>query len=109
MKRRPYRQGDICLVPAKKLPKNAKLHTSAKRITIAEGETTGHAHVMVGERMELYTVESPTAEAAQQFLNLERTTTFVHEEHATVTVPPGVYEVRRQKEYSPLATRTVFD
>jgi len=32
-----------------------------------------------------------------------------HPEHADIDLPVGIYEVRRQREYSPSANRYVYD
>lgn len=98
------RQGDVFLVQVKELPREAKATKRSKGIVLAEGEVTGHAHVL--ERGRLYITEE---EVERRFVEITQTTDLVHEEHDTISVPSGIYEVRRQREYSPEAIRTVAD
>jgi hypothetical protein len=70
---------------------------------LAEGERTGHAHRVVGGRPRLYEA------AGRRFLRVVAGARVVHEEHDEIALGPGVYEVRRQREYSPVAIRTVAD
>jgi hypothetical protein len=104
---RPYRQGDILLKPVKDLPDELKEVPRDKgRIVLAEGEVTGHFHAIEDEgatflakneeeiegRFLVIEAEAITAEAAGVEL--------VHPEHDTIKLPPGIYEVVRQREYS---------
>jgi hypothetical protein len=102
------RQGDILLVPVEKLPDGLKeVPREDGKIVLAEGEATGHLHMIeapeatffakdLGSPEDRYLVvaeaEAITAEAAGVALT--------HPEHDTVTLEPGAYEVRRQREYS---------
>jgi hypothetical protein len=97
-----YRQGDVLLVPIAAVPEGAKpLHP--ERLVIAEGEVTGHVHELVGGEVELF----EGAEAV--FVKIMASPEWRHAEHATQTIEPGIYEVRRQREYTPEAFRQVAD
>lgn len=93
-----YRQGDVFLRKVAKTPSNLKkVARDRGRLILAYGEVTGHAHV----------IDAPAAEATlltdeqnRRFLNLVTEAPLVHEEHATITLPPGDYEVIRQREWS---------
>lgn len=101
------RQGDVLLVPAA-MPDNGKpVARMNGRLILAEGEVTGHAHCILDEQAELVTAD----QAAELYLLVHgtRPVELVHEEHDTLLVPPGAYEVRRQREYSPEAIRVVGD
>lgn len=103
-----YRQGDVLLVAIEAAPQNAETVKRTKRgLVLAEGEATGHAHVITDEAAELVTAD----EAAELYLLVHGTEAveLTHDEHATVLVPPGTYEVRRQREYQPDAIRQVVD
>lgn len=103
-----YRQGDVLLVAVDEAPGETKpVKRGARGLVLAEGEATGHAHVITDESAELVSAD----EAAELYLLVHGTeaVTLTHEEHATVLVPPGAYEVRRQREYSPEAIRRVAD
>ena len=102
------RQGDVLLVPVDAIPANtttvSRLHG---RLILAEGEVTGHAHAIIDESCELVTAD----QAAELYLLVHGTepVSLVHDEHDTLTVPPGLYQVRRQREYAPEEIRQVAD
>ena len=76
-------------------------HT-ADRHLLAEGEATGHAHVVVGNELRLAEWVRPrrgTSAQRRTYLVVEGEATLVHEEHLPLVVAEGVYEVRRQREY----------
>jgi hypothetical protein len=101
-----YRQGDVLLVRRTRLPRGTKpVPRDRGRIVLAYGEVTGHAHAIDEEFAELVEVEK------QRFLRVpgKEVATLVHEEHAAIEVPPGIYEVRQQREYSPEEIRNVAD
>lgn len=99
------RQGDVYLRRVEEVPAGAKpVERDGGRVVLAYGEVTGHAHAIADEHVELL----ETADGAR--LLVAETEAFLrHEEHDTVTIPPGIYEVRRQREYTPEAIRTVAD
>jgi len=102
-----YRQGDVLLVATKEIPDAEPMKRSARGLVLAEGEATGHTHVITAETAELVTAD----EAAELYLLVHGTEAveLTHDEHATVLVPPGTYEVRRQREYAPEEIRRVAD
>jgi hypothetical protein len=91
------RQGDLLLVPVR-VPSLVSAVRSG-RLVLAEGEATGHAHVVDDERASLHRVRGNDT----WFLRVEdgEPVLLVHEEHDALSVLPGVYEVRRQREYVP--------
>jgi len=100
-----YRQGDILFVKANVSNEGKPVTREGGRIIVARGESTGHAHAIV----------TPTAMMLRSEV-LEREwvvapdgAEVVHEEHDTLTLPPGAYWVVRQREYTPEAIRTVQD
>jgi len=90
------RQGDLLLVPVSALPEFAK-KVGSGRLVLAEGEATGHAHVVDDERASLY----GSATGRHLSIEGEGPVYVVHEEHDRLPLHPGVYEVRRQREYVP--------
>jgi hypothetical protein len=92
------RQGDLLLVPVDTVPSPVSAVRSG-RLVLAEGEATGHAHVVDDERASLHRVRGNDI----WFLRVEEgePVLLVHEEHDALSVLPGVYEVRRQREYEP--------
>jgi len=106
-----FRQGDVLLTLVAALPAGAKDVTPEDRIVLAHGEVTGHAHAIY----EPLTKDSPKGKArmwdagAERFLQIVEATSLKHEEHAAVPLPPGLYKVTQQREYSPEEIRNVTD
>jgi hypothetical protein len=102
---RIYRQGDVLFKEVKSIPKGGKVRASGH---ILEGEVTGHIHKIA---------EAQLAEAevldcgAGLFMSVsaEGGVSIVHEDHHTIVLPPGNYEIVRQREYSPEQIRNVQD
>jgi hypothetical protein len=100
-----YRQGDVLFKEVKEVPEGGKVRKSGH---ILEGEATGHIHRVA---------ETQLAEAqvldcgAGLFMCVtgEGGVSIVHEEHNPIVLPPGNYEIVRQREYSPEAIRNVQD
>lgn len=102
------RQGDVLLIPVDTIPANtAPVGRQNGRLILAEGEATGHAHAIADETAELVTAD----EAAELYLLVHGgdPVSLIHDEHDTLTVPPGRYQVRRQREYTPEQIRQVAD
>ncbi len=99
------RQGDVLLHPIKKLPEGAKKENHVKKLVLAEGEVTGHAHVISSKRQQVdhYTKET------QSYLVVNEPVTVNHEEHGELVLEPGTYEVRRQVEQWMDEVRKVAD
>lgn len=98
--RRQYRQGDVFLVEAPEwLPGGSVTveHPSGGRLILALGEATGHAHAVADweGRAQLF------RRGAWRYLYVSEPVAISHEEHAPVTVEPGTYLVRIQREYVP--------
>jgi hypothetical protein len=95
------RQGDLLLVPVAGLPERVQL-IGRGRLVLAEGEAAGHAHVVDDERASVYRLGGPGAVTYLEVAGAQPVF-LVHEEHDRLDVAPGVYEVRRQREYAPQA------
>lgn len=101
--KRQFRQGDVLLV-ATTIPEGTKLRKQ-KTVRVAEGEVTGHAHV----------IEAPDSTEVMTDVDVEfvrimgANGLLVHEEHSTIALPPGDYKVVRQREYHPEEIRQVAD
>lgn len=101
-----YQQGDVLIKRIEKLPDDVKgVKQEGSRVILAEGEHTGHAHA----------ISSPNAHLFEwnEKLYLEATTEveIKHEEHKTVIIPPGIYEIDRVREYDHFeeVARVVWD
>jgi len=83
-------QGDVNITKIEKIPVDAKIKPD--RI-LRDGEVTGHAHRLKGEA-ELLELGD------RLFMRvLGGDVSVIHEEHNTVLIPPGEYEVTPTHEY----------
>ena len=115
---RLYRQGDVLLVATTSIPDGTvPVKRENGRLVLAHREVTGHHHSILDRDAELVAITASadtlvTAdEAAELYLLVHGTepVELTHQEHATVTVEPGVYRVVRQREYAPEEIRRVAD
>ena len=96
------RQGDVLLLAVAGLPDGVQeLAPDGRGLVLAEGEATGHAHAVVGGRARLLQEGRGSWRGNRRFLVVEQAAALVHEEHAPLELTPGVYELRRQREYRP--------
>jgi hypothetical protein len=103
-----YRQGDVMLKRIDQKPASAKPDKLDNgRIILAYGEVTGHAHAIAQDEANIF------IDGTRRFLEVcyEKQAHLKHEEHATIVLPPGTYEVLQQREYSCLTqmSRQVID
>jgi hypothetical protein len=97
-----FRHGDVIIQQIERLPEEPEL---LPHLILAHGELTGHAHRVTpskGGRL-FWGRESMFLEISSDGLKV------VHEEHASIDLPPGLYRVWRQREYSPEEIRIVRD
>lgn len=99
-----YRQGDLLFVRVKKMPKKVRKRASK---VILEGEATGHKHA-VSHGADIYDMIGwPRKDT---FLAVEDDIAeIVHDEHGTIELPKGVWQVIRQQEYNDGVIRRVAD
>jgi hypothetical protein len=114
------RQGDVLLVPIDgAAPDGQLVERQAGRFVLAEGEATGHAHVVRARHARLVRqrrstgrrgwMGRPVFEDRLLLVVEDRPAVLRHEEHDPIRVVSGVYEVRRQREYVPAGARWVRD
>jgi hypothetical protein len=132
------RQGDVALVLVTKLPEGcAEIPNDRGRIVLAYGEVTGHAHAITDHRRltrdaairigaldaaeHAEAIAAELAEAAiararllvapngQRYLQVDEQVTLTHEEHTAHVIPPGIYHLPTQVEYTPAELRRVAD
>ena len=97
-----YRQGDVFMIPVEDVPLEVPEDRDGD-IILAHGEVTGHAHRVKDTKARVFSIES------KRYLIVEKPTDITHEEHATITLPQGQYEVLIQREYTPESIRNVMD
>lgn len=91
-------QGDVLFRGREELPEEGiEILT---HLILAEGEATGHKHIVRGSAR-LY---EKTTNNRNRFLQvLDKEVTVEHEEHHTVTLEKGIYEIGIGQEYDHFA------
>ena len=110
-------QGDVLIRPVVAIPTSAKPVPPEDGAIIVTHSETGHHHVMVLDREDASTpsVEmfSSTDNPLIAWIQVNRPTVLEHrrpwDTHAPISFEPGIYEVRRQREYTPEGWRQVAD
>lgn len=87
-------QGDVLIRSILKLPTGLKLRQHPRGGVLAEGEVTGHAHVVMGEGVEVWEAEDGTL-----YVSAPQGGTVTHEEHKPIQLDPGNYHVGIVREY----------
>lgn len=95
------RQGDLLFVKVDDIPQKTEIKKDG---VIAEGEVTGHKH-----RISDATKATLLVSGLVAYVRALKETEVVHEEHKTITLPPGNWQVIRQREYEPDGWRQVSD
>jgi hypothetical protein len=100
------RQGDVLLVPVDGIPwqRRHEVVATARGLVLAEGEATGHVHVVRG-RARLVRATPHVHHPGATFLVVSGRAALVHDEHDAIELARGTYEVRRQREYEPRPRR----
>ena len=87
-----YRHGDILVIEMNRIPKEAR---PLNHLVLAEGEATGHAHIVNGEAT-LYERNGIL------YLKVHNNDAYLrHEEHKAINLPIGNYKIKKQREYQP--------
>jgi len=110
-----YRQGDVLIRRIEKIPlrRHTPKHDEEQRLVLAHGEATGHAHVITAKPSQARLRHAERVASTRRgpgspertFLEVLSPVALLHEEHAPIELPPGAYEVTRQREYSPEQAR----
>ncbi len=95
------RQGDLLFVRCESIPADAARAVDG---VIARGEGSGHSHRLRAGRGRMLFIAAGVAYVRARYRAM-----IDHEEHGTVTLPPGAYKVTRQREYEPTGWRQVAD
>jgi hypothetical protein len=109
-----YRQGDVGIQLVDSLPEGLEFRP-VKSVVLAEGEVTGHAHVLscaqkLGGKTDgtMFPLEIADKDGTM-YLRIAEPLPLTHQEHATIEIAPGTYKVAKQMEYHPEAPRQVMD
>lgn len=110
----PIAQGDVMLIPVAELPQSGITPVATEKgAYIVTHSETGHHHVVM---------DRPDVKMFQDSMDLFRSFLVIGgdepadlehlratDTHETVRLDPGVYEVRRQREYSPAGWQRAAD
>ena len=106
----PSFQGDLCIRRIDDLPPGLKLASGESGYYIVAHSETGHHHV-VKERAAQMLIDETNAFIA--YLKVAEPTKLEHlrsfDTHEALLLPPGNYEIRRQREYTPEGWRRAAD
>lgn len=100
------RQGDVLLEKVTEIPSGAtEIKTEQKRIVLAYGEVTGHAHAIYEylDKVKVWAI------GKVKYLEVMATVMLKHEEHTQAELTPGIYKLPVQVEYSPKELRITMD
>ncbi|HPN31110.1 MAG TPA: hypothetical protein PKY81_09140 [bacterium] len=94
-----YQQGDILVKKIEKIPSDCKKSLNS---IIAEGEATGHKHIITGNA-EIYKRETQNNLGIKDLeiyiIVNDGTTILQHNEHKSIFIEPGSYKIDKVREY----------
>ena len=103
-----YRQGDLLITSIKALPKDKKaVAREGGRLILAHGKSTGHNHAIATAKCAMFASKAAPGSLFLQVTGARASLT--HDEHSTIALPKGAYQVTRQREFSSAAVRRVED
>lgn len=108
-------QGDLLIRRISALPKNTvKAKSENGNFVVAHSET-GHHHVVVErQNVQYFITDDPMVSYLQVVEATDETEVLIEhlrsfDTHESIAISPGIYEVRRQREYTPEGWRKVAD
>ena len=111
-----YRQGDVMLVKVDRLPKGEDVTAKDGKNIVAWGEATGHYHAVRGPQVTMFRPDDMSGGVVFALKIDGDGARLVHEkadgpttDHGTIELPPGLYEARRQREFTADDVRYVND
>ena len=90
-----FRHGDLLIVPVDQIDRRNRRNDKI----LAEGEVTGHHHMISGNAI----VYGNRKDAVQYLEIVDPSADITHEEHNTISLSKGNYNVIKQREYDPIA------
>ena len=109
------RHGDVLLKKISEIPNKEAMKVKADNI-LEYGEVSGHSHQLTGDARAITVYSDPNTQQTADYVEIDATqlvnpVELVHEEHNTIQLDPGLYEVVRQRELNPYddAVRKVQD
>ena len=108
-------QGDLLLRRIDKMPAGVKPMAPEHGAFIVAHSETGHHHI-IAERpgVKVYVTDDPMVSYLEVIDATEKTEALLehlrgHHTHETLAIPPGIFELRRQREHTPEGWRRVAD
>lgn len=108
-------QGDLMIRRIEKLPDGIKPMETEKGAFIVAHSETGHHHI-IKERpgIKVYMTEDPMISYLEVVEATDKAEALLehlhgHDTHETIAIPAGIFELRRQREYTPEGWRRVAD
>jgi len=108
-------QGDLFLRRINKLPPGVKKLAAEDGVFIVAHSETQHNHVIdAAPQVAWYGTDDPMVSYLEVIEATDATETLLRhlrgfDTHKTIVIPPGIFEVRRQREYTPEGWRRVED
>lgn len=108
-------QGDLLIRRVNEIPADAKPLRAEKGIFVVAHSETRHNHV-IAERpnVSMFTTGDPMVSYLRVIEAADATETIIEhlrtfDTHESISITPGNYEIRRQREYTPEGWRRVED
>lgn len=108
-------QGDLLIRRVSAMPANLKTAPIEQGTFIVAHSETGHNHVIDARpNVRVYDTEDPLLSYLEVIEATDATETLLrhlrgHDTHETISISPGIYELRRQREYTPEGWRMATD
>jgi len=110
-----YAQGDILIEKVAYAKAGAAIGVDPDgAVVLARGEVTNHRHAFYGGGVTMFRDDALARDMpAELYIGHIKVgdggAELKHEEHATITLPPGNYRIRRQREWTAENVRIVAD
>lgn len=100
-----YRQGDFLFIPVATSPEGEPEQRVNDKLIIGYGEATGHNHATIAVNASI----TRSTDGVRWFTVIDAPVDVTHNEHATITIPAGVYEIRQERTYHAGKVQRVTD
>lgn len=97
-----YYQGDILFLQQNKIKRSDFKKLPIEGVVVAEGEITGHKHTVIADPSEQTDIRIAQDEKGYYLKVIKGNALVTHEEHKTIVLPIGDYQIIRQVEYDEL-------
>lgn len=104
-------QGDFLIMRVDRFPNNITAAKAEGDLHVIAHSETGHNHVMDATFVKAFKPRKP--DIYTLFLQVDEPTPITHlrsfDTHEPIMVPPGIYQIKRQREYTPEGYRPAVD